>query len=73
MVKQINSLAHQRGSNRGMRSSKSVRFRQLECDHAVRRAITSREVAEALLAEAQRDDVITSQYADELRNQLGGK
>ena len=70
MDRHIESTARQPIPNRSGASHKTARFRRMECDHAVRRAVRSREMAKALLAEAQQDNVISHERAGELRDQL---
>jgi hypothetical protein len=47
------------------------RFRQAECDHAVRQAIRSRNLAIRTLEAAEADRIISSQEAEMMRAKLG--
>ena len=63
-------LARRITSSWGRGSTKSVRIRQIECHDAVRQVMRSRQMATQLIAEAERDGVISSEQANSLLNQL---
>ena len=69
----VQKLAEQKTSTWGQvpaSKHKTERFRKMEIDHAVRHAMRSRRIALELLAEAERDNLISAEKAIALRKYL---